>query len=427
MTFPGYDYFSFQTDDSLGVPLYVKHLPWIRSWVGIGAMIHTGARHDPKGKEGLAHCLEHLVFDGSRNFPSQQRIKDLDCELFGDHLDGHTSFEHTYYDGATLTRELPRALDALSDLIFHPLLKPEDLVRERDGVIRQEIRNRIRNAIEADIKRANLSDLLPDHPRGRSVSASGWEETVATIEPCDLAAFHERHYTRANMSLFFAGDIRMRAAKRLARRFLEHVPDGIAPERHPVRADWPAPTIQRREYSYRDLYTTDKEFTRQSNIEMERIVPKRYPLPLLSTISHLLRNILIEKLRSQLGGVYDLHVGIEDYSDLHWFHVDMKVEHGLWERAIECVQETLANFRTGSEYADFFEKSRLVRLKQLITYNPSVDEIIEGAIDDVSVYGRVIPLAEAYRERLAITYDEARTLMCNEFTDRQLHWTIMHP
>ncbi|MCG3138648.1 MAG: hypothetical protein HJJLKODD_02514 [Phycisphaerae bacterium] len=108
--------------------------------------IKTGALNETDQQNGMAHFLEHLAFNGSKNYPPGQLIPLLN-QLgmnFGQHTNAHTSFKETVYkltmpDNKNETVDL--AMKIFADWAEGMLLQPAEIDKER-GVILEESRSR---------------------------------------------------------------------------------------------------------------------------------------------------------------------------------------------------------------------------------------------------------------------------------------------
>ncbi|MBU1147499.1 MAG: insulinase family protein, partial [Candidatus Omnitrophica bacterium] len=105
--------------------------------VSIGVWIGTGSRYEPRHLSGISHFFEHMVFKGTKN-RSYLEIKQS-IEGRGGALNAFTSEEVTCFLAKVLSAHAHVAIDVLLDMLFNPLLRDEDLKKER-LVIYEEIK-----------------------------------------------------------------------------------------------------------------------------------------------------------------------------------------------------------------------------------------------------------------------------------------------
>jgi predicted Zn-dependent peptidase len=190
----------FRTVAPNGLTVLTELLPGVRS-VAVGVWVRTASAHEPRGKMGVSHLLEHMVFKGTERRTARQLA--LELEARGGSLDAYTSRDHTNYQAHVLDEDLPLALDVLTDLVRRPLLRDEDLALERNVVL-EEIATV--DDTPDDIVFELFSDRLwPAHPYGYSIL--GTRQTVGGLSATDLQAVHRRGYYPGNCVIAAAGRV----------------------------------------------------------------------------------------------------------------------------------------------------------------------------------------------------------------------------
>jgi predicted Zn-dependent peptidase len=99
-------------------------------------MINTGTRDELANEHGMAHFLEHVLFKGTQKRSSYQIINRIE-EVGGD-LDAFTTKEDTCVYATFLPKHFERAIELLSDIVFHSVFPQNQLEREK-LVINDEI------------------------------------------------------------------------------------------------------------------------------------------------------------------------------------------------------------------------------------------------------------------------------------------------
>src|SRR3954454_12396136 len=118
-----------------GLRVLVAPMPHTRS-VTVALYFGSGSRYEPTHEQGIAHLVEHMLFKGSRRYPSAQRISET-IEGVGGILNAVTDKELTAYYAKVATRraELPCAL--LTDMVQAPLLEASELEKEKRVVLEE--------------------------------------------------------------------------------------------------------------------------------------------------------------------------------------------------------------------------------------------------------------------------------------------------
>ena len=167
----------------------------------VGLWIDAGSRFENEKNNGVAHFLEHMAFKGTKHRTQLQL--ELEVENMGAHLNAYTSREQTVYYAKCFKKDLPAAVNILSDIIQNPLLDTGAIERER-GVILREMQ-------EVDTQ---LDEVVFDHlhatayqgtPLGMTIL--GPSHNVKTISKSDLRNYIDTHYSAPRMVLAAAGGV----------------------------------------------------------------------------------------------------------------------------------------------------------------------------------------------------------------------------
>lgn len=196
-----------------GVRVVTEAMPELRS-AAVGFWVGTGSRDEPERLAGASHFLEHLLFKGSDE-RSARAIAEA-VESVGGDMNAFTTQEYTAFYVRVPDDHLPLALDILSDIVWTPSLRADDVESERQ-VILEEIR--MRDDTPDDVVH-ELFDaaLFPGHPLGREVT--GTVESIESISRDNIAAYHAMHYRPDNVVVAAAGNVVHEDVVRLVEKWL---------------------------------------------------------------------------------------------------------------------------------------------------------------------------------------------------------------
>ena len=199
---------------SNGIRIITVEMPTLESatvtyWVGVGS------RYEPKNVSGLSHFLEHMVFKGSKKRPSAKEISEA-IDAIGGEFNASTSKEWTNFYIKARYGVIETAFDVLSDMVLNPLLKVEEIEKEK-GVILEEM------AMYEDTPMAKIEDIFertifPGNPMGRDVI--GTRSTVSSILQKDFVRYRETYYGSNNFVVTVAGGIKRNDVLKLAEKYL---------------------------------------------------------------------------------------------------------------------------------------------------------------------------------------------------------------
>lgn len=166
--------------------------------------VYVGSGSDPKGREGLAHFLEHMLFLGTEKYPDSAEYKDF-ISAHGGSDNAYTSYAHTNYFFDIDGDYLEPALDRFSQFFIAPTFTPKYVSRER-----QVVHSEYTSKFKSDGRRALYASkqaMNPAHPYARF--AVGNNVTLADRDGSqirdELIRFYKEHYSANIMSLAVLG------------------------------------------------------------------------------------------------------------------------------------------------------------------------------------------------------------------------------
>jgi predicted Zn-dependent peptidase len=185
---------------SNGLTIATENLPSIES-VALGVWVKSGSRNEREEEHGIAHLLEHMAFKGTERRTAWKIASEI--ENVGGEINAATSVETTSFYARVLSRDVPLAVDILSDILTESKFDPDELEREQH-VILQEIG--AAHDTPDDIIFDRFTETAFRHqPIGRSIL--GTPETVRSFDAQQLRAFMDRQYGADRMVVVAAGDI----------------------------------------------------------------------------------------------------------------------------------------------------------------------------------------------------------------------------
>ena len=179
----------------------VTHMVWYR----------VGAADEMRGKSGIAHFLEHLMFKGTKANPAG-RFSEIVAEIGGQE-NAFTSTDYTAYFQRVVRDELPTMMALEADRMTGLVLTDEVVLPERDVVL-EERRSRTDNDPAAKLGEEISAALFRNHPYGTPVI--GWESEISQLNRDDALAFYRRYYAPQNAILVVAGDVTADEVRTLA-------------------------------------------------------------------------------------------------------------------------------------------------------------------------------------------------------------------
>ena len=194
--------------------LRIIHLPSDSKVVYCGYQINAGTRNEEPGEEGLAHFCEHVTFKGTERRKAWHILNCL--ESVGGDLNAYTNKEGTVYYSAILKEHIARAVDLLSDIVFHSVYPQAEIDKEVE-VICDEIESY--NDSPAELIYDEFENILfKGSPLGHNIL--GTAEQVRAFKTEDALRFTQKLYRPDNAIFFAYGDIDFKKLVKLIRRAL---------------------------------------------------------------------------------------------------------------------------------------------------------------------------------------------------------------
>ena len=208
--------------------LRIIHLPSDSQVVYCGYQINAGTRDELPGEEGLAHFCEHVTFKGTERRKAWHILNCL--ESVGGDLNAYTNKEGTVYYSAILKEHIARAVDLLSDIVFHSVYPQAEIDKEVE-VICDEIESY--NDSPAELIYDEFENILfKDSSLGHNIL--GTAEQVRSFTTEDALRFTRKLYRPDNAIFFAYGDIDFKKLVKLVRRALADDDSGkLAAEKLP--------------------------------------------------------------------------------------------------------------------------------------------------------------------------------------------------
>ena len=141
---------------SNGALLYVLRMPWVKT-VGLGVHVNVGTREEIWPKQaGLAHAMEHMVFQGTEEFPDSKSLAEH-IEVVGGMMNAYTGSEMTFFYNSLPSEEKERGFKVLSQQLRKALFRQDKIDIEMRNIIQEINRS---NDNPSDFVGENAEEML---------------------------------------------------------------------------------------------------------------------------------------------------------------------------------------------------------------------------------------------------------------------------
>ena len=215
-----------------GLTYYIRHNEMPKERAEFYIVHNVGSLQEEENQRGLAHFLEHMAFNGSKNFPSKKGIQEYTESIgmrFGENLNAYTSFDETVY----MLMNVPVTREGIVDsclLILHDwssfLLLEEDAIEKERGVVREEWRTR--STAQMRLWEQQLPKMFPDNRYGTRLPI-GSIDVINNFKREELVAYYEKWYRPDLQALVIVGDIDVDKVEEKIKSMFSDIPTPVDP------------------------------------------------------------------------------------------------------------------------------------------------------------------------------------------------------
>ena len=214
-----------------GLTYYLRNNEEPGSNLSLRLAVNAGSVNESGPDLGIAHFLEHMMFNGTEDYPRNdivEALRSLGVE-FGPDINAYTSYDETVYELDVVTTQegaVETAFNVLAQWAHAATIAEADVIEER-GVVRDELRLRYETGsgiINRIFDRAYTEDTPYEgyHPIGTA-------EVIEAMTPDMLRDFYELWYVPSNMALIAVGDLPVDELEALVQEHFGDIPAGEAP------------------------------------------------------------------------------------------------------------------------------------------------------------------------------------------------------
>lgn len=396
-----------------GLELVLVPLPHLHTVTVIFA-VKAGARYEAPSKNGISHVLEHMMFRGSRRFPSARALN-LAIEELGGQLDATTHVDFTTYELTLPPESLEEGLDRFAEVLLAPLFLDLELEKK---ILKEELLEDLdEDGVDVNVDNLSRRLLFRDHGLGQTIT--GTIDGILALTEKDLREFLAHHYVGANSVIAVAGPFEPgRLAQVLARCF------GGLPRGHRTVPNTPVLDGRGERFGLvRDPGT--QCHVRMSFHAYGESHPDGLALDFLArTLDDGMGSRLHHRLRDQLGMAYDSFAGIDPYEDCGVFDLGASVEHGKLPELLKELHTLARGLRDADVSAEELERVHKRYLWDLVaTLDDAHNTALWHATRTLFGVRESFDVAEARAK--SVTADDVRRVAADVFRDENVHVAVV--
>ena len=214
-----------------GLTYYIRHNEKPAQRANFYIAQKVGSILEEDDQQGLAHFLEHMAFNGTKNFPGKALLNYMEHNgvKFGENVNAWTSIEQTVYMLTNVPTTNMNLVDSCI-LILHDWssfisLEGEEIDKER-GVILEEMRQG--QGAQMRIYEKMLPEIYPNSPYGHRLPI-GTKEVVSGFDHEALRAYYHKWYRPDLQGIIIVGDIDVNEVENHLKSIFEDIPAPVNP------------------------------------------------------------------------------------------------------------------------------------------------------------------------------------------------------
>jgi predicted Zn-dependent peptidase len=388
------------------------------------ALVKVGSRYEDDRVNGISHFLEHMVFKGTENYPTAQDVASA-VDAIGAEFNAFTSKEYTGYYVKSASKDVDIALDVVSDMLLTPVLRTEDLEREK-GVIIEEL-----NMYE-DTPMRHIGDVFErmffaGSKLGRDII--GTKETIRGLTQEDFLIHLKTWYGFHNMVLMIVGDADVVGKEALLKKVEEFFSKG-AQDRAAVTAhDFTGNPI-----SDQRLFIEHKK-TEQAHFilaypGLKRGHKDRYALNVLGTLlGGNMSSRLFTEVREKRGLCYYVRSDVDYYQETGTFGASAGVDPKRVEEAVSVTFNEFNAIISGDKpiTSEELKKAKDYTIGHLILGLEDSESVAQAYGLRQLLEGEIVTLDETIKRIGAVTLDDVNKIARDLIQPDQVRFAMIGP
>lgn len=381
---------------------------------------HVGSRFEPEKIAGLSHFLEHMTFKGSKKRPTARETSTA-VDAIGGEFNASTSKEWTNFYIKAAVANLETAFDVLSDMVLNPLIKEEEVKREK-GVILEE------KAMYEDTPIMDINEVFENLIfKGNTLDRHivGTQKAIKNMTRKDFLVYRSTHYFPKNMLITVAGGVKESQVLNLIKKYFTKTPSNNKKE-----------TVKK----YISKQTRPQVKLKTKKIEQAHLIigflgsplghPDRFAQSVLSVIlgAGMSSRLFIE-VRERRGLAYSIHTNIEHYTDTGYIATYAGVDLKKVDEAIKVIL---------AEHYAIADKIKKISANELKKAKEYIKGHLALALENTSVVnaffaeqelllGRIETPEDVYKAVDKVTVDDVIRVAKKLFVKQKLNLAMIGP
>lgn len=395
---------------------YFKHT-YPEKRVELRVVVHAGSAYELPEEKGMAHFVEHMVFNGTESFPAGEVMKQMQLlgGMLGSDVNAYTTHDATVYHLQVENKkeDVELAMKMLSEFVGKPTFTKEEVEKEKPVVLAEK---RERTGLGSFINEMLMRLLFAGTSYADPVV--GTQETVSAFTPEMLRTFWKKWYRPDRMEVIIVGDVEKQDAQQWVEKYFASfakadIPFPALPQSADVVPTWQVD-------SYKDATSTQMRLIWKMPPDRGDTVERLITSHTEDMLAYIL-SMRIERMVDEHRYIFEKGSAFINHRlTLHnkGLFITLSIHRGKEEEAMALLRTVLAQIRTQpieqKEYAFVLNTYRKNTEQSIKNASSSFISTIQDSFVDSIVYGTPVQdIVEEYTYSLSIL-DYLRVFDLNE-------------
>lgn len=325
----------------------------------------NGGAGEEKGKLGVAHAVEHMVYKGTKNRSEAQINTEL-SDIFG-FQNAMTNYPYVIYYGTLLSEDLEKGIELFSDIILNPSFSSSGFKEEMD-VIKEEL-----HEWDEELEQYTEDKLFLNTFDNRRIKYPiiGTEESLKSITLEDLKMFYEENYSPDNASIVVVSSLDFDTVREIVNKYF----DGWKKKDTTKKMELKYETPKNKIFYEEKLGIKSSRVQIISPIDMLSQRERKAFMIFNKLFGEGVNSVLYDNLRTKKGLIYDVitNIAYENYIKLYKITYNTSKEN--IEKSIDVFKECVSKIeeiKQRTSKADIAKLIKSLKLTRLFKEEKSI-------------------------------------------------------
>jgi predicted Zn-dependent peptidase len=387
--------------------------------VTILILVKNGADYETKQTNGISHFIEHLVFKGSKKFPTPSQLA-TELDKIGAVYNAFTGYEYTGYFIKTFSEYLPKAIEIISDIVINPIFPEEEIEKERK-VILEEIKY-YQDTPTKFIHHLIQESLYGDQPAGRDIL--GTTQTIKSLQKRKILDFYSNHYSSKNTTVVIVGDFNNRKALGILEKNFSKYNRGRIAQKNPAKTEL-------KKFNHVFL----KKDVNQGHLivafktdGITKLKDKKFSLGVLTSIlGYGFSSRMFRLLREELSATYYLNVDTNLFADRGYLYIQTGSDLPRLEKVLGLIIREIKKLKTEKTGKDELAKAKAVLENYLLMSAETSDSLASFWGSSYLIETKIYSPKEIIKKIKSVKDNEILDTAASYFTAQRANLALILP